>query len=178
MNEAEIIRRSQAGDQDAFRLITDSYSKVLLGTAYLMTHDQGLAEDAVQDALVHAWHGLPSFRPTGSFKAWLLRILINEVNQQQRKRRVQTVPLEEAATASGGADEVEDGALRNEERKLINKALGQLQPDHKEIVVLKYYADLTVPEIAKAVGCMEGTVKSRLHRALSHLGRTLSSGEE
>lgn len=178
MDEADIIRRSQAGDQDSFRLLTENYSKVLLGTAYLMTRDTGLAEDAVQEALVRAWRGLPSFRPDGSFKAWLLRILTNQVNQQLRKKRLPTVPLEEAVGASEDPGRLEDEAIRNEQKRHINGALDRLGPRHKEVVVLKYYADLTVPEIAHALGCRQGTVKSRLHRALGHLGHTLSGVEE
>jgi len=178
LNEAEIISRAQAGDQDAFRLLTESYSKVLLGTAYLMTRDTGLAEDAVQEALVNAWRGLPAFRPNGSFKAWLLRILINQVNQQLRKKRLPTTSLEEAVVTSEDPQRLEEEAIRNEQKRHINGALDRLQPSHKEVVVMKYYADLTVPEIARAVGCREGTVKSRLHRALGHLGRTLHGVED
>ena len=176
MDELEAVYRSQSGDQEAFRFLAEQYSRTLLGTAYLLTRDQGLAEDAVQEALIKAWRGLPSFRP-GSFRAWLIRILVNHVNQQRRKRGVQTVPLEEVDVPEDG-EEVETGLLRKEERTRLNDALESLTPEHKRVVVLRYFAELTVPEISRAIGCREGTVKSRLHRALGQLSQTMSVGEE
>jgi hypothetical protein len=77
--EGSLIRRCQAGDKEAFRVLVEMHSKILFGTAYLMTRDRGLAEDAVQEALVKVWKHLPSLRLQGSFKSWLLRIVINEV---------------------------------------------------------------------------------------------------
>jgi RNA polymerase sigma-70 factor (ECF subfamily) len=177
LNEAELIRRCQTGDSEAFCVLIEQYRKVLFGTAFLMTRDHGLAEDMVQEALFRIWRGLPSFRPGGSFKAWLVRILVNEVKQLYRKRRVQTAPLGEATALSGNPDEPVEAMLREEERHQLRQGLERLQEEHREVLILRYYADLTVPEIAKALGCREGTVKSRLHRALNRLGDVLTAGE-
>ncbi len=173
MNEVDLIRRCRAGDCEVFRLLIKRHSKVLFGTAYLMTRDHGLAEDVVQEALISAWRGLPSFRPGGSFRAWLIRILVNEVGKKRRRRRVQEAPLEEGIAVSGNPGETEDAVLQEEERQRLNRALRGLPKVQREAAVLRYYADLTVPEVAKALGCREGTVKSRLHRALHHLGEIL-----
>ncbi len=173
MNETDLIRSSQAGDSEAFRLLIEGHRTVLFGTAYLMAQDRGMAEDAVQEALISAWRGLPSFGFRGSLRAWLLRILVNEVKRPHRKARVQTVPLEEALAAPGNPGETEDAVLRNEERERLKAALETLPLDQRQAVVLRYYADLTVPEIGKALGCREGTVKSRLHRALNRLSGAL-----
>ncbi|MBI4336649.1 MAG: sigma-70 family RNA polymerase sigma factor [Chloroflexi bacterium] len=178
MDEAELVRRCQAGGEEAYGLLLERYGKLLLGTAYLMTRDRGLAEDVVQEALVSAWRGLPSFQPTGSFKAWLVRILINEARQQARRKRVQTAPLEDAALVAGDPHEVEDTVLRDEEQQSLQRALETLQEDHREVLVLRYYADLTVPQIARAIGSREGTVKSRLHRAVERLRLALARAEE
>lgn len=177
MNEADLVRRSQMGDEGAFCALVEQHRKVLFGTAYLMTRDRGLAEDAVQEALIQMWRHLPLFRLRGSFKAWLVRIVVNEVKQQYRKKRVPTAPLEEAATIAGDPEEVEAGALRSEERLRMKKALETLPEEQREAVVLRYYADLTVPEIAKALGCRHGTVKSRLSRALDRLALVLGGSE-
>ena len=67
--ETDLIRRCQARDKDAFRLLVENYRKVMFGTAYLMTKDRGLAEDALQDALVQMWKHLPSLRQGVSLKA-------------------------------------------------------------------------------------------------------------
>lgn len=176
MNESEeavLISRCQDGDKEAFRMLVNQYKRVLLGTAYLMVRDRGLAEDALQEALVKVWKHLPSLRLNGSLKAWLLRILVNEVKQQFRKRYVQTLPLEKAPEMAGDPDEVEAKLVRQEEYQFLRQALGMLPPDQKETIVLRYYSGLTVPEIAAVMGQREGTVKSRLSRTLDRLGDVL-----
>lgn len=177
MNEEDLVRRSQAGDEEAFSVLVEHHRKVLFGTAYLMTRDRGLAEDAVQEALIQMWRNLPSLRLQGSFKAWLVRIVVNEVKQQYRKKRVPTAPLEEAAAVAGDPEEAEKTAFQEEERRCMRKALDTLPEQQREAVVLRYYADLTVPEIAKTLGCREGTVKSRLNRALGRLALVLGGSE-
>jgi len=153
--------------------LIEGHGKVLFGTAYLMTRDHGLAEDAVQETLISAWRGLPSFRPRGRTRAWLVRILVNEVRRKHRRKRVKEAPLEEAVAVSGNPGETEDAVLRGEERQRLRRLLRTLPSEQREAVVLRYYSDLTVPEVAQAMGCREGTVKSRLHRALRNLGEAL-----
>ena len=173
MNEADLVRRSQVGDEEAFCVLVEQHRNVLFGTAYLMTRDRGLADDAVQEALFKMWKNLPSFRFQGSFKAWLVRIVANEVKQQYRKKQVPTTPIKEAAEIGGNHDEAEERALLSEERRRMGKALSTLPEEQREVVVLRYFADLTVPEIAKTMGCKDGTVKSRLNRALGRLAHVL-----
>ena len=176
--ETDLIRRCQAKDKDAFRLLVEKYRKVMFGTAYLMTKDRGLAEDAMQDALLQIWKHLPSLRQGVNLKAWAIRIVVNEVNRQWRKKRVPTVPLEYAPDI---ADDCEDAAtvmIRNEDRLNLRRALALLPSEVRQIVILRYFSDLTVPEIAKVMGKPEGTIKSRLSRALSRLNEILSGDEK
>jgi RNA polymerase sigma-70 factor, ECF subfamily len=79
----------------------EQHSRVLFGTAYLMTRDRSLAEDAIQGALIQMWKKLPSLRLHSNLKAWLVRIVVNEVNQQRRKKRLTTVSLEQAPGSTG-----------------------------------------------------------------------------
>ena len=176
-DEVALIRRCQDGDKEAFRMLVEQHKRVLFGTAYLMVRDRGLAEDALQEALVKVWKHLPSLRLHDSLKAWLLRIVVNEVKQQLRKRRVPTLPLEKASELAGDPDEVGTAMLRQEEYQYLRQALGMLPSDQKETVVLRYYSGLTVPEIAAVMGQREGTIKSRLSRALDRLGDILRSDD-
>ncbi len=170
--EAALIRRCQEGDKEAFRLLVEQYRSVLFGTAYLMVRDRGLAEDVMQEALVQMWKCLPSLRLHTSFKAWIVRIVVNEVKQQLRKKQVPTVPLEQVSEAAADSDGTEM-ALIHEERRQLRQALQELSPEQREAVVLRYFSELTVPEIATVTGQREGTIKSRLSRALSRLGEIL-----
>jgi RNA polymerase sigma-70 factor (ECF subfamily) len=138
-----------------------------------MIRDRGLAEDAVQEALIQMWRHLPSLRLHGSFKAWLMRIVVNEVKQQFRKKQVPTVPLEQASEVKNNSDEVDTTLVHDEERQQLKQALEKLPPEQREAVVLRYFSELTVPEIATVTGQREGTIKSRLSRALDHLSKIL-----
>jgi RNA polymerase sigma-70 factor (ECF subfamily) len=171
--EADLVCRSQGGDSHAFRLLLERYRPMLLGTAVLMARDHGLAEDVVQEAVLKAWRGLPAFRNDGGLRPWLMRILVNQARQELRKKRVRTTLLDEAFSVPGDSGLPEDGVVKTEERALLRQALQELSAEQRETVVLRYFSDLTVPEIARALGCREGTVKSRLHRALERLSTLL-----
>jgi RNA polymerase sigma-70 factor (ECF subfamily) len=175
--EAVLIRRCQTGDSEAFRTLVEKHSRVLFGTAYLMTRDRGLAEDAVQAALARAWEKLPSLRQNSSLKAWLVRIVVNEVNQQRRKKRLPTVPLEQAQEVPDETEEKETDLFRDKDHHRLRQALEALAVEQREAVVLRYFSDLTVPEIAAVLSEREGTVKSRLSRALDKLGEILGKDE-
>jgi RNA polymerase sigma-70 factor (ECF subfamily) len=179
LNESEtsLVSRCQAGDAEAFRTLVEQHSRVLFGTAYLMTRDRGLAEDAVQSALVQMWKKLPSLRRNGSLKAWLVRIVINEVNQQRRKKSLPTMPLEQAPEIPDDPPEIETLLFHDEERRRLRQSLETLPVKQREAVVLRYFSDLTVPEVAAVTGEREGTIKSRLSRALDQLGEVLRKDE-
>jgi RNA polymerase sigma-70 factor (ECF subfamily) len=175
--EADLIRRCQAKDKDAFRLLVENYRKVMFGTAYLMTKDRGLAEDALQDALLQMWKHLPSLRQGVSLKAWAIRIVVNEVNRQWRTKRVPTVPLEYAPDIADDCEDAAAAMIRSEDHQNLRRALEHLPREIKETVILRYFSDLTVPEVAKIMGKPEGTIKSRLSRALTRLNEILSKDE-
>lgn len=174
-DEAALVRRCQAGDKEAFRTLVEQYRSILFGTAYLMIRDRGLAEDAVQEALIQMWRHLPSLRLHDSFKAWLVRIVVNEIKQRFRKKQVSTVPLDQAPEVLDKLDEAETAMVRDEEHQHLKRAMEMLPPEHREAIVLHYFSDLTVPEIAAITGQREGTIKSRLSRALDRLGEILRS---
>ena len=169
MTDDEAVRRCQDGDRDAFRHLVEAYKNPLYGTAVLMTGNPALAEEHVQEALLNAWRGIRGFQRGRPFKPWLIRILVNDVLSGQRRRALRTVPLEDSPELGAGSDEAE--AIAN--RETLRQALDQLTPEHREVVVLRYFADLTVAEVARSAGIREGTAKSRLHRALRQMRELL-----
>ena len=173
MTEEELIRRSQAGDRNAFELLLERHRTALARTAYLVTRDREAIHDIMQEALIQIWRDLRSYRPYGSFKAWMLKITLNKARKHYRKKRVQTVPLETAIEVSGNAERPEETVEREEQTHRLRQALDLLTTDHREVLILRYYNELTAPEIAKVLGCREGTIKSRLSRAHSRLEQAL-----
>ena len=177
MSEEELVRRSQAGDRDAFELLLVRHRSALARTAYLVTRDRESVPDVMQEALIQVWRDLPSYRPYGSFKAWILKILLNKARKHYRRRGVETVALEAAADVPGNDEAPEEAAEREEEAHCMRQALERLSTNHREVLVLRYYGELTVPEIARTLSVREGTVKSRLSRALDRLQQALSDVE-
>jgi len=168
-DESDLIAQSQRGDKEAFAVLVERYTGVLFGTAYLMTRDRSLAEEMVQEALLLAWRAIPGFRKGGNFKAWMVRILVNRTMSERRKRRVMTVYVKEGLEPGADPQRTEELVLEEAERDLIRRAMEELPQEQRELLVLRYYSDLSIREIARALGCREGTVKSRLHRALARL---------
>jgi len=172
MNDEEAIRQCQVGNKDGFRHLVDRYQDVLYGTAYLMTGNQTAAEDHVQEAFVSAWKSIGSFQVGRPVKPWLVRILVNKVISQRRNHRPATSPIEVAEETIQAAQSV---AEEVENRDEVGRALAGLSGEHRRIVQLRYFTDLSVPEISNVLGCREGTVKSRLHRALEQMRQAITT---
>jgi RNA polymerase sigma-70 factor (ECF subfamily) len=173
----ELVILCQKGDQEAFRHLVDRYAPLAYRTAALIVDDGPVAEDIVQEAFVLAWRGMDKFRPLkphGSLRAWLLRIVINRALSQRRRKVLPSVTTSaHEITATEGRSPLEDSLDQWELHHLIGQALGELRETYRTVMVLRHFAELSVPEIAKVLGWRQGTVKSRLHRALSELRRRL-----
>lgn len=144
-----------------------TYSDMLLRTAFLILRDQKLAADAVQEAFISFYYSMDGFRGEASVKTYLSRILLNCCRQKLRKgwfRR--DVPVD------GNADPVVFGAGKQEdtdERLNLSQGLLELDVKYREVLLLHYYNDLSVREIADVLSQSEGTVKSRLKRGRDKL---------
>lgn len=132
------------------------------------------AQDAVQDALVQAWRHWGSLRDAERVHAWFQRIVVNECRQRlrapaRRARLVDVAQISEPAGPDTTASSAEHDALRG--------ALGRLTPDERLVLVLRFYADLTVDDIAERISSRPGTVKSRLHHAVRALRAAYDAAE-
>ena len=177
MTEDQAVMRCQHGERDAFRYLVERYQDVVFGTAYNMTGNRALAEELAQEAFLSAWKGIRSFRRGRPFKPWLIRILVNAVMAHRRRRSVETTPIEESEWAED-AEHPADLAESRSEQQTLQQAIRGLGPEHRQVVVLRYFADMTVPEVAQASGVRQGTVKSRLHRAHQALRQQLADAQQ
>jgi RNA polymerase sigma-70 factor, ECF subfamily len=176
-SEEELIQCSQRGDENAFSLLVEQYRRVIFGTVYLILRDNRSTEETVQETIIKMWKHLPSLRTSSSIKPWLIRIAVNEAKQLLRKRKFLTVPLEEASELMD-ANNTDELLVQDENHQVLRQALSLLSPEQKEVIILRYFTDLTVPEIARATSTREGTIKSRLSRALDRLHEIISSDDE
>jgi len=154
---------------EAFRLMTARQLDRAYRLAWAILGDAQEAEDATQDAFASAWRQRNSLRDADKLEAWLGQILVNACRDRLRQRsRSRLQPLDPWSLPS-----VPDHSEAASRRDELDRALDSLDPDHRIIVILRFWADLTVEDIAQRVGIAEGTVKSRLHHSMRVLRSTL-----
>ena len=174
--ESALVERARAGDADAYGAIVRLYHDVACRIAYLVLGDAAEAEDAAQEAFIKAFYALPRFRPGAPFRPWLLEIVANQARNQRRAAgRRDALALRATAGASkDAAPSPEADVLVEEQRQAVLRAVGGLREDDRLVVAYRYFQELSEAEIAAALGCARGTVKSRLSRALERLRRPLA----
>jgi len=169
------VERAKAGELDAFERLVARHQDAAVRVAYVIAGSD--AEDAVQEAFVKAYRALGRFRPDAPFRPWLLRIVANEARNQRRgaARRAGLV-LRATVTPpgmSGTEPSAEDRGLGNLSRAELVRAVSGLPERDRLILAYRYFVGLTEAEMAVALSCRPGTVKSRLARALGRLRQTL-----
>ncbi|HYO41594.1 MAG TPA: RNA polymerase sigma factor [Candidatus Limnocylindrales bacterium] len=150
---------------EVFASLTRRQVDAAFRLAWAILGDPGDAEDAAQDAFAMAWRKRSSLRDVAKFEPWFQAILVNTCRERLRQRGRSRVRAVEAVPEHGVSDDSVQVGIRAE----VGGALAGLDPEHRIVVVLRYWADLTVDEIAERVGVPAGTVKSRLHYALKTL---------
>lgn len=170
--QVELVERARRGDHDAFAALAGATIGRLDGAARLILRDPEQAKDAVQEALVRAWRDLPTLRDPERFEAWLHRLLVHCcIDEARRLRRhrfdVELTPIHSPA--------VEGGVSLTDDRDQLDRGFARLPPEDRALIVLHHYLDLSMPEVANALGIPLGTAKSRLHRALKDMRAALDA---
>lgn len=194
-----VVSAVLAGDPDAFELLVERELPAVVRVCYRVLGNRDDAEDAAQEAFVSAYRSLPAWRGDGPFGAWIARIALHIALRRRRQTRpVAWIDL--AATDAGGNGL--DGSARRVGRYFTDASLGAaattdparlavaaetaidvreavaaLDEPYRETVALRYFAELTVPEIAEACDRPQGTVKTHLHRGLLRLRAQLDQRE-
>lgn len=163
--ERELVAEAQAGDEKAFAELIYDAKRRMWAVAMSVTGNAHDAEDAMQNAMISAWKNIGKFQPQARFSTWMYRITSNAALELLRKRR--DVPDDDA-----GADTPDDTApiqQRVTTTMVVREALEMLEPEFKEVLVLREYAGLSYDELAAHQGIPLATVKSRLNRARKKL---------
>lgn len=181
-NDQELVRRVQAGDQSAFNLLVLKYQHRVLKLVGRFVHDATEAEDVAQEAFLKAYRALSSFRGDSAFYTWLYRIAINTAKNalvSQRRRPVDfdldlQDPEQFERQAKLKESDTPEGVLLTEEiREVVERAMEQLPEDLRTAIVLRELEGLSYEEIAEAMDCPVGTVRSRIFRAREAIDKKL-----
>ena len=170
--EIRVIEEAKAGNERAFEeLYSRNYRKVY-NLARSVTLNSADAADVLQQTFINVWKKLPSLNDTSSFDSWLQRITINESYNLLRKRRTDvSIDVEEeedihgVLTLESDIQLPQEYAVNEDLKDRLRKIIESLSEVQRETIVLFYYDELTIPEIAYAMNCSENTVKSRLSLA-------------
>jgi RNA polymerase sigma-70 factor (ECF subfamily) len=171
--EERLVLAARAGDVASFEALVRRHVDRMYGVARLMLRDPDLAEDAVQQGFVRAWRDIGSLRDADRFEPWLHTLIVRACyDEARRARRWQAdvrivAPLPEHAAHDTGSDD----------RDLIERGFRLLSPDHRIVLVLHFYLDLSAVEIGARLGIPPGTARSRLHYALAALRSALEADE-
>lgn len=180
-SDAELAKETLAGSEAAFRALVSRYAAPAVNFVFRLVCDRALAEDLAQEGFLRAFQRLATYDPQRKFSSWFFQVLRNVTIDYLRVNRVTTTSLDQL-TADGY-----EGAAVDRERSspellaeqaalaaAVDRALGQIRPEYREVVVLRYQEGLSHPEIAEILGLPSGTVKTHLHRARKELATILS----
>ena len=166
--QRDLVIAARDGDHDAYAQLVRASFPRLYGVANLILRDADRAQDAVQDALVLAWKHVRSLRDPDAWDAWLRRLTVRACYKvaTREKRRTE---VEQHVTLDAGAVVTRDHSAELAERDWVVGKLGSIDLDQRAVLVLHYYLDLPVKEVAAILDIPYGTAASRLHRGLEAL---------
>lgn len=179
-----LVQRVQKGDKSAFDLLVSKYQHKVVKLVSRYLRNPADAEDVAQEAFIKAYRALPQFRGESAFYTWLYRIAINTAKNALVSRGrnpvdfdldLQGVEESNSMQARLADPETPESLLQTEEiRATVNRAIEALPEDLRTAIVLRELEGLSYEDIAAAMGCPVGTVRSRIYRAREAIDRKLS----
>ncbi|WNC16844.1 sigma-70 family RNA polymerase sigma factor [Brevibacillus brevis] len=171
------MEKLQPTDEAAFEKLMREYGTRVLRLVTFLVKDRSLAEDLTQDVFVKVYRNLPRFRGQSSIHTWIYRIAVNECKGYLRSWSFRRI-VPRAWIKREGDVSTEQLVLHQSERDELFFQVQNLPPMYRQVIVLHYYADLSIGEVALVLSVSEGTVRTRLHRARQQLKKQMGEGEE
>jgi RNA polymerase sigma-70 factor (ECF subfamily) len=166
MEITEILSRCKNGDQEAWNMLINAYSKAVYNIALNFFADKDIASDVTQEVFIKIYHNLDKFREEKNFSSWLFTISRNYCIDSWRKNKKYLLKNQELnENISIDTQTPEGNLIKESEKETLRKMISQLEPDLRIILILRDIQDLSYQEIALKFSIPEGTVKSRINRA-------------
>ena len=169
MEESTLVRHAASGDAAAWESLMLAHQEAVFRFAYLLLGDPDDAEDIAQESFLRAWKHLKRFDPARPLKPWLLSITSNLASNRRRSAGRYFAAVMRAFRDEPTSTRIEDKSAQNLESAELWNAVQKLNAPDQQVIYLRYFLDLSVSETAEILRIAEGTVKSRLSRALEKL---------
>ncbi len=169
--EQHLVEQASRGDRKAFAELAASAGDRLYAVAHRILRDPYAAGDATQQTLVKIWRELPRLRDVGRFDGWAYRLVVNACYDELRRQRKHRNHLQLLDLDSP----VPDPSLTVADRDQLERGFARLTAEHRSVVILQYYMDYSLAEIATTLDVPVGTVRSRLHYAKRALRSALEA---
>jgi RNA polymerase sigma-70 factor (ECF subfamily) len=173
--DRDLVERARGGDREAFAVLVHQVRDQLYAVAHRILRDSGLAEDALQNALVLAWRRLPHLRDADRFEAWVHRILVHACYDESQRGRSWTANVRILPAAGPSTPDETDAVADRDE---LERAYRRLSLEQRAVFVLHHYLGLPLVEVAELLGIPAGTARSRLHYAIAGLRDALLADAE
>lgn len=170
--ETELIKRTVAGDTEAFALLADRYSRSVYSLVARIAGSAEDAEELTQDVFLKAFDALGRFDGRSAFATWLYRIACNTALSHVRRRRIPSCPVDErrlAALPDDEAERLEEIVVRERRLEALGRSVEMLEAEERALVTLFYYEERPISECAAVLDLTECNVKVRLHRTRKKL---------
>lgn len=169
-DEDQLIKASQAGDQDAFAWLVQRYQRQIFHFSLRLVHDYEEASEVTQEAFVAAWQGLLTFRHEARFSTWLYQITyhcgLRQLKKNQRDMALQKAIFAERSSSMRSQERrLEDMVEQHEQQTLVRRSLGQLPAHYHLVLILRDFQQMTYQEMASKLALPMGTIKTHLFRA-------------
>ena len=177
LRERLLVRRLRERDERAFKELVDEHRDKVFNLTYRMLNNRAEAEDVAQEVFISVFKTIETFREESKFSTWLYRVTVNHCKNRikylARRHDRDQDELDEtseqdaaaAVTAPRPSPRPDKAMESAQTEKMLQEAIGELDEDHRVLVVLRDVEDLSIEEICEITGLPDGTIKSRLHRA-------------
>lgn len=178
--DSELIAQYRNGSEPAFDLLVDRYQKKIYTTIFLIVKDQEIAEDLLQDVFVKVVNTINSdkYNEEGKFQPWVMRIAHNlAIDYFRKTKRYPTILMEDGSNIFNSLkfseETIEDRKVRDEGIDLVKRLIEELPETQKEVLIMRYYVDMSFQEIADQTGVSINTALGRMRYALIHLRKKM-----
>jgi RNA polymerase sigma-70 factor (ECF subfamily) len=179
MSDEQLVKAVIDGDRSSIDLLVSRYYKIVYAYIYKLTGDYHMSYDLTQEVFIKGIRAIKKYKHEDKLKSWMLTIasnLVKDYFRRQKRQKIDWCDNYIDIKEENNIDTSMEALLQQEDNKSIRVLIDTLSLEMKEVIILRYFYDMKISEIAKITSTKEATVKTRLRRALKNLNKKLLGG--